>query len=172
MSTAIPRRKILTAGLLAPLIVATRSARADVIEQPPASPAFPAVPPTATIGIVAGQIARVSLFHHLDQAVNPCGYGISLFSMAGDLLASAKGQILPGQGAFADFPLAENAPKGERIQFHPHVQIPSGHPVGANVEIFDAQTGVSTLIIVPCGVEDPEMTMGAVGVAAGQLVRV
>lgn len=110
-----------------------------------------------TVGVVAGQTARLSVFHHADQGLSPCGYRIDILGLDGKLLGSDGGKVLPGQGAFHDYDLAAGLRHDERVQFHAMVRMPVGHSLGALVEIFDAKTGVTAFGVVPCGIEDASL---------------
>jgi hypothetical protein len=134
----------------------------------------PLPPGMGTVGVVAGQVVRVSFFHHLDQVpAPPCNVQAVLTGLDGQALGFAKGELVPGTGVFADFVLAENTRRGERVQFHAEVHVPADHPVGANLEIFEAKSGWTVFSIVPCWVPArPTTGMGTVGVAGGQRVRV
>lgn len=126
-----------------------------------------------TVGIVAGQVARLSLFHHADETINPCGFQLVLSGVDGKPLATYAGKVEPGKGAFADFVLGEDLETGERLQLHAHVELEGkDHPVGGTLEIFDAKTGVTAFGVVPGGLEETGMEMGTAGVAARQSVRV
>lgn len=109
-----------------------------------------------SVGIAAGQIARVSLFHHMGDLI-PCNYIIELTGLDGKSLASDTGQLTSGQGAFIDYDLAAALEKGQRLQFHADVMIPEDHfgMVGTTLELFDGKTGVSAIPNTPCGIPIP-----------------
>lgn len=166
----VSRRRLLQAVAASPLLTAwPAEVRAAQQDNP-----CPLPPGMGTVGVVAGQVVRVSFFHHLDQVpTTPCNVQAVLTGLDGQALGFAKAELLPGKGAFADFVLAENARRGERVQLHAEVHVPPDHPVGANLEIFDAKTGWTAFDITPNLVPArPTTGMGTVGVAGGQRVRV
>ena len=111
-----------------------------------------------TIGIVRGQLARVSLFHLTESGVvMSCDFQIRLIGLDGKVLGSNAGTLFPGQGAFFDHDLAASAQKGERIQFHAMVRRPPGHAVSGAVELFDAHSGITRSLIEPWIVDDPTL---------------
>jgi hypothetical protein len=169
----LSRRRLFALSALSPLVLAGGPARLfakDTVPKPQAA----APDRMATVGIAAGQLARLSVFHHLDQAISPCGFEAILLDVDGKTVASGQGTVSPGRGAFLDFDPAAGLRKGQRLQVHAMVDVPADHAehVGATLEIFDGKTGKTAMTIGPCGVRAPLAGMGTVGVVDGQAARV
>jgi len=109
-----------------------------------------------SVGIASGQMARVSLFHHMGDLI-PCDMIVKLTGLDGKSLASDQVTLMPGQGLFIDYGLATGLDNGQRLQFHADVMIPEDHigMVGATLELFDDRTGVSAIPSGPCIIPIP-----------------
>lgn len=175
MTARISRRRLLALSAATPFALASRTASAVGQISPPCPPT--PHEPMSTVGMVLGQLARVSLFHHVDAQfpTGPCIFRVDCLGIDGKLLATQNGTVVPGQGAFLDFDLAGHLPRGERLQVHCNVFVPDGHEnhIGATVEIFDAETGETAFPDTPCIIPTPveHMTMGTIGVVNGQIAR-
>jgi hypothetical protein len=108
----------------------------------------------ASVGLIREQIMRVSVFHHPDANQIPCDLIVEFISLDGTVLAVSQGSVLPGKGlaldwgdGFQGFPALA---MGERLQIHAHVQ--AGHPdmVGITGEVFDAKSGATAFVFIPC----------------------
>jgi hypothetical protein len=157
-----------------------RSVLALAAFTPAASAAGWQIPTTEAVGgglrrmgpvaLAGNQKLRVSLFHHEPA---PCFFKIELLGLDGNLLGMQQGSLSPQAGTFIDFSPPNKLRKGQRLQFHAHVT--AEHPLGATLEIFEPKTGKTAFEgPVPCFTPpaDPLMTLGSVGLVAGQAVRV
>jgi hypothetical protein len=113
----------------------------------------------ATLGLVRGQIARLSAFHHgpVDKSITPCGIVFSLVGLDGKAVLEEKATVVPGTGTFVDFAPPSFLKPGQRVEVHAEVRYPTGHPIGMTLEIFDASTGELTGNWTPCGVADQNL---------------
>lgn len=137
---------------------------------------MPPLPPrVGTVGLVAGQLARVSLFRHAQTGTHSgaAGFKINLLGLDGTLLSATEGELAPEHGLFFDYDLTAGLRKQTRLQFHADVEVPPGVPIGASLEVVDAKTGATTMPTDPDILPDPThaLTMGMVGVAAKQVTR-
>lgn len=170
---SLSRRHLLGLVSLSPAAWVAPAFAQDPVNPPPAS--CPAPPRMATIGVAAGQALRVSLFRHVDPGglMGPVDFRIDVFGLGGQPLGSDAGLLAPGQGAFADFDVAKGLQKGQRVQVHVNVTVPSGYLVGATAEVFDLKTGETRMPRDPCLEPEPfAQVMGTVGLVRGQIVRV
>lgn len=109
-----------------------------------------------SLGMIRGQAARVSVFHHSEENIppTPCNFRIQIVGLDGKVLATHEGEVLPGQGAAFDWGDGSQSfpdlAKAERVQVH--VSVYAEHPdeLGATIEIYDPKTGETQIPDAPC----------------------
>jgi hypothetical protein len=187
----ISRRQLLAVSATAPIALAGHSWPVSA-QYPVPKPRGASPDRMATVGIVAGQLARLSVFFPGDPEnfpddpenypndpenfpSDPENFRVDFFGIDGKLLATGDGRVMPGQGAFLDFDLASHLRRGQRLQVHCIVTLPKGYEnqIGATLELFDAKTGATAIPSRPRITPAPsdEMNMGTVGVVNGQIAR-
>jgi len=170
--SSLSRRTLLRIAALSPLAALAGGKASPALAQG----FMPPLPPRlGTVGLVAGQFARVSLFRHAQTGVpsDPSSVKIDIVGLDGSLLATTASTLAPERGIFFDYDLTAGLKKKSRLQFHADVEVPPGVPIGATLEIYDAKTGETAMPIDLDIVPDPThaLAMGMVGVAAKQIAR-
>lgn len=107
-----------------------------------------------SVGLIRGQLMRVSVFHEPGQGQIPCSLFVCFVDLDGKMLATHGGKVLPGQGfavdwgdGFAGFPSLK---VGERFQVHVDVHAEHPHEIGATIEVYDPKTGETQIPDAPC----------------------
>jgi hypothetical protein len=148
-----------------------------------------AMPLGATVGMILGQTARLSVVHHHHGKDIPpiCNIVAEIVDAGGKVLASAKFSDLgPNEARFLDFahPGTRGRLSESRREIFARVSYTPGHHVGATLEIVGV-FGQTNLGVPAIGIEDPELagekgeprlapsvSPGTVGFVRGQLLRV
>lgn len=143
----------------------------------------------ATVGLVLGQAARLSVVHHHHGKDLPpiCNIVAEIVDAGGKVLASAKfSDPGPNEARFLDF--VHPGPRGRlsesRREIFARVSYTPGHHVGGTLEIIGL-LGHTSVAAVAIGIEDPELagqkgdaqlvslfSPGTVGFVRGQFLRV
>lgn len=178
MAQRLSRRRLLAVSATAPIALAGRAWAGSAAQDPIPQPQRGSRDRVATVGIVAGQLARLSVFYPSDPEnfpEDPENFRVNFFAIDGKLLATGDGRVMPGQGAFLDFDLSPSFKRGQRLQVHCNVTLPEGYEneIGATLELFDAKTGETAIASRPDIIPRPydNMTMGTIGVVNGQVAR-
>ncbi len=123
-----------------------------------------AFPHSGTVGVVRGQVLRMSLTHHehVPNQIPPiCNIVAEVFDAGGKLVASETFQDLKGhESVFFDLPHpgGNGARRNTRVEWSLHVRHTPGHAIGASGQLIDAVTGVTTLLWPPiCNFPDPTL---------------
>ena len=128
-----------------------------------------------TIGLVAGQRMRVSVFNHSEIPGTPCNFRIDVYGLNGELLGTHTGEVLSGKGTFADFDVAANLRKPDRVQVHVMVTGYDTEPLQATAEVFDVRTGQTSIPSDPCitpSPESPRDPASSVGMTRNEIMRI
>jgi len=164
----LSRRRFLVAAAAAPVaFVAARVAGQDPIPEEGGLA-------MGTIGVAAGQKLRVSVFEHGEIPGSPCVFRIDIYGINGELLGTHTGEVFAGKGAFADFDVAANLRKPDRVQVHVMVTGDGTEPLLATAEIFDVRTGQTSIPDSPCVTprsESPRDPASSVGITRNHAVR-
>ncbi|MDB5969521.1 MAG: hypothetical protein JWQ90_1971 [Hydrocarboniphaga sp.] len=111
----------------------------------------------ASVGVVPGQILRVSLFQDLIEGAQSSPYRIDILDLDGQRLDGAEGSLVPGSGiVFSWNPGVRTLPRfgadpaATRQQVHVDVQVADVYTIGATLEVYHARTGRTQINISPC----------------------
>ena len=116
-----------------------------------------------TVGIVKNQLARLSIFNHVNTGQippTPCNIVASIFKSSGELLAETKltDALGPNEGTSIDF----NHPGGKqglgnRVELYGQVRHTPGHMIGGTLETINAKIGKTLIPPIPCNFPDPAL---------------
>jgi len=98
-------------------------------------------------GVTRGQIARINVAHIGDPNTRPIQVEMALVDATGAVVARDSQTIQPGQAVFFDVPFEAVGGAENRIELRPMI---SGGPqphLRTSVEVFDADTGQTTVFI-------------------------
>ena len=167
-TNSFSRRSFLAAAAAVPAaFVATRVVAQDPV---PAEEGLA----MGTIGVAAGQRLRVSVFEHGEIPDSPCVFRIDIYGLNGQLLDTHTGEVFAGKGAFADFDVAANLRKPDRVQVHVMVTSFDTEPLLATAEIFYVKTGQTSIPRNPCvtpAPQSPRDPSSSVGITRNHAVR-
>jgi len=114
-----------------------------------------------SIGVTSAQVARLSAVNYDSPgaaesggiAGGGCIVALEIHRLSGEVLASQRFQLAPGQGAFLDATAGRQTPREQIYGVVKHIvqrSAPSGdHMMGATLEIFDIATGKTTALLLP-----------------------
>ena len=98
-------------------------------------------------GVARGQIARINVAHIGEPGSRPIQVEMALVDATGAVVARDSKTIEPGQAVFFDVPFEAVGGAEDRIELRPVI---SGGPqphLRSSVEVFDADTGKTTVFI-------------------------
>lgn len=108
-----------------------------------------------SIGMIRGQTARVSVFHHHpDAPPEAAAVRVQFVDLDGKLLAWLDDEVPYGAGAYWDWgdgqPGFPKLAVGQRVQIHVDVLTTWPELIGASLEIHDPATGLTLIPPDPC----------------------